>query len=70
MKGLFRESVKEDIIAKFYIISVEGTLNPINFPNNQFLFREVYLEYIIYHLNGLVSEKGKQYLNTLNLDNE
>lgn len=69
-EGLFRASINETLIAKFYLISIEGTLNPNNFPSNEFDFKETYLEYVLYHLHGLVSDQGKQYLKTIKLNNE
>lgn len=69
-EGLFRENIKETLIAKFYVLAIEGTLNPSNFPNNEFNFKETYLEYIVYHLHGLVNENGLQYLKKINLNNE
>lgn len=69
-EALFRANINEKLIAKFYLISIEGTLNPVNFPSNEFNFKETYLEYIVYHLHGLVSDEGKKYLKTINLNNE
>lgn len=69
-EGLFRENVKESLIASFYVLAIEGTLNPLNFPNNVFNFKETYTEYITYHLHGLASENGLQYLKKIKLNNE
>lgn len=69
-EGLFRQDINETLIAQFYAISIEGTLNPNSFPNNTFNFKKVYIEYITYHLHGLVSENGLQYLKKIKLNNE
>lgn len=67
---IFRANINEKLIAKFYLISIEASLNPINFPSNEFNFKETYIEYVIYHLHGLVSDEGKKYLKTIKLNHE
>ena len=69
-EGLFRANIKETLIANFYVLAIEGTLNPSNFPENKYNFKDTYFEYIIYHLHGLASEEGLQYLKKINLNNE
>jgi len=67
-EGLFRKEMKEYLISKFYMISVEGMMNPFNFQTSQnYDFKDVYLEYIVYHLHGIVSDKGHKYLKTIKL---
>lgn len=67
-EGLFRTEIKEDILSKFYMISVEGILDPFNFTaHKKYDFKEIYLEYIIYHLHGIVSDEGHEYLKTIKL---
>lgn len=67
-EGLFRKEIKEDLLARFYMISVEGIMNPFNFTaNKKYEFKEIYLEYIIYHLHGIVSDEGHEYLKTIKL---
>lgn len=69
-EGLFRANIKETLIANFYVLAIEDTLNPSNFPENKYNFKDTYFEYIIYHLHGLASEEGLQYLKKINLNNE
>ena len=64
-EGLFRESIDEEVIAKIYTIAIEGTLNPLSFNTKKHNFEKIYVEYITYHLHGLVTEKGLKYLKTL-----
>lgn len=67
-EGLFREEIKEELISKFYIMCVEGMMNPFNFTDyNKYDFKDIYLEYIIYHLHGIVSDEGHEYLKTIKL---
>ncbi len=65
---LFRKEIKEDLLSKFYLISLEGMMNPFHFINEKnYSFKEIYLEYIIYHLHGIVSDQGHEYLKTIKL---
>ena len=65
---LFRKEINEDLLSKFYLISLEGMMNPFNFSKDKnYSFKEIYLEYIIYHLHGIVSDKGHEYLKTIKL---
>ena len=69
-EGLFRKTINERLIAKFYVIAIDGTLNPENFQEENVQYKDIYLEYITYHLHGLVSTEGKKYLKTIKLNNE
>jgi len=67
-EGLFRMEMKEELISNFYMITVEGMMNPFNFQTgNNYDFKDIYLEYIVYHLHGIVSDKGHEYLKTIKL---
>jgi AcrR family transcriptional regulator len=67
-EGLFRKEIKEALVSKFYMISIEGIMNPFNFTAyRKYDFKEIYLEYIIYHLHGIVSDEGHEYLKTIKL---
>lgn len=67
-ENLFRKEIKEDLISKFYMISIEGIMNPFNFTAyKNYDFKDIYLEYIVYHLHGIVSDKGHEYLKTIKL---
>lgn len=67
-EGLFRKEIEEDLIAKFYIISIDGIMNPFNFTSDKnYDFKDIYIEYIIYHLHGIVSDEGHEYLKTIKL---
>jgi len=65
-ENLFRKEINEDLLSKFYIISLEGMMNPFNFSSD-YTFKDIYLEYIVYHLHGIVSDKGHEYLKTIKL---
>lgn len=61
-EGLYRESLNTDIIAKLFSEKIELVLNTQLFPIKEYKFEKVYQEMISYHLKGIVSEKGYDYL--------
>ena len=61
-EGLYRKSLNTDIIAKLFSEKIEILFNVELFPQKIYTFREMYQEMISYHLKGVVSEKGYNYL--------
>jgi TetR/AcrR family transcriptional regulator, cholesterol catabolism regulator len=68
-EGLYREDLNTHLIAKLYVNSIDYIVNPAFFPATQYNFSEIYFEYIKYHIRGVVSEKGREYLKTIELQN-
>lgn len=69
-EGYYRKDINPDIIARIYINTIDFVVSPFSFPSTKYNFTQVYLEYITYHIRGVVSEKGYQYLKTLDLSHE
>jgi TetR/AcrR family transcriptional regulator, cholesterol catabolism regulator len=67
-EGFYRKDMNTHVIARLYINAIEYIVNPTFFPSIQYNFSNIYLEYIRYHIRGVVSEKGREYLKTLQLD--
>lgn len=61
-EGLYREDLKPEIIGRIYIAKLDVLFDGELFPPQQFNFAEVYLEYFRYHIRGIASQKGLQYL--------
>ncbi|MDX1685825.1 MAG: TetR/AcrR family transcriptional regulator [Saprospiraceae bacterium] len=57
-QGLYRTSLNADVIARLYtgitFVMTDGEL----FPHKEFPKDEVYTQYINYHLNAILTEKG------------
>lgn len=71
LEGFYRTDLNGDVIAKLYINSIDFIVNPHNFPATEYNFPDLYKEFIAYHIEGIVSEKGSQYLKDTQLeDNE
>lgn len=61
-EGLYREDLNCDVIARIYIAKMDMLFDGEVFPTHQFNFPEVYLEFFRYHIRGIASKKGLEYL--------
>jgi len=61
-EGLYRSDLRSDVIAKVYIARMDVMFDGVVFPSTQYNFSEVYLEIFRYHIRGIASEKGLEYL--------
>ena len=62
-QGLYRNEINAEIIAKLYISVIDFAVNPKNFPPTQFNFSDIYKEFVTYHLHGIATLEGTQYLS-------
>ncbi|MGB1247239.1 MAG: TetR/AcrR family transcriptional regulator [Chitinophagales bacterium] len=69
-EGFYRENFNPEIIAKIYVHSIDFVVNPMNFPPTEYSFVNLYLEYIRYHLRGIASIKGIEYLKNIQLNED
>jgi len=65
-QGVYRPDLDPDVVAKFYISSINITMDPMLFPHNKYQFSSIYREFLNYHLRGIVSAKGLKYLEKNN----
>ena len=61
-EGLYRKDFSAEIIAKFYIGRIDLIFNQQLFPESTYKLTELYEEVFRYHIMGIASEKGQQYL--------
>jgi AcrR family transcriptional regulator len=66
-EGYYRIDMDTDIISKIYVLATEILLNQELFPAKQYTYLNIYREFLGYHLRGIVSTKGLNYLNEHNL---
>lgn len=64
-EGYYHNEFSAEIIARFFASRVDIIFDGEFFPKNKFGFKEVYLQYLMYHLNSITTEKGKQIINQL-----
>ncbi len=56
--GFYREEIDPEIIAKFYVGKSEVLVDEDFFPLDRYKRDELFLEFISYHLHGVVLPKG------------
>ena len=61
-EGLYRSDLNTDIIAKVYTSRMDEIFSEDLFPASQYNRAELYLELFRYHIRGIASPKGIEYL--------
>ncbi len=64
-EGVYHENFNPEIVARFFATRIDLIFDGELFPSAEFNFKEIYIEYVMYHLNSIVSEKGKLILKKL-----
>jgi AcrR family transcriptional regulator len=59
---LYRENLNIPIVARLYVARIDSLFDLEVFPNSEFDLKSVFLEHIRYHIRGVASEKGVDYL--------
>lgn len=63
-EGYYRKDFKADVIAKIYISRMEALFDQQLFPTTEYKVTEVYAEVFRYHILGIASAKGAEYLQS------
>lgn len=61
-EGNYREDINIPILTNMYIARMDDIFNVDIYPENEFSFEEVYIELFRYHVRGISSNKGYEYL--------
>jgi hypothetical protein len=61
-EGLYRKDINTDVIAKLYTKRMDNVFDAELFPPNEIAFTEVYAISFRYHILGIASPKGVEYL--------
>ena len=61
-QGLYRENINIPIVAGLYVGRMDIIFDQQLFPATQYSVKDVYFEAIRYHIRGIASEKGMEYL--------
>lgn len=57
-QGIYRENLNTEVLARFYLGQTELVFDRELFPFPEYKQSEVYLEFVKYHMRGIVSQKG------------
>lgn len=60
-QGWYREDIQPDVIARFYLAKVES-IHADRFDSDKYTFQELIRYNILYHLYGILSDKGRKRL--------
>ncbi|KIX21086.1 TetR family transcriptional regulator [Flavobacterium sp. 316] len=63
--GLYRKEIMVDAISRFYFAGMTSIKDGELFPNTMFNPKELQNQYLEYHLRGICSPKGIEFLNQL-----
>ncbi len=64
-EGVYHKNFKPEVVARFFATRIDLIFDGELFPSSQFNFKDIYIEYVTYHINSIVSEKGKTILKNL-----
>jgi hypothetical protein len=64
-KGLYRNNIDANFIARIYFIGIQGIKNLHVFPTQNFPVNELYNQYLEYHIRGIVTPQGRKILNKI-----
>lgn len=62
-EGFYRENLDVNIISKLYLAKIEAIWDQEMFPASQYTYSQIHLEMIRYHIRGIASPKGIEYLS-------
>lgn len=57
-EGIYRSTLKIDIIAQLQLCGLVGLLNQEVFPKKKYQPEDIYSEFLNYHLQGILADKG------------
>ncbi|TNF24258.1 MAG: TetR/AcrR family transcriptional regulator [Bacteroidetes bacterium] len=61
-QGFYRKNMNIPVVAALYVARMDVLFDQKLFPSSQFSLKDVYFEAIRYHIRGIASEKGIEYL--------
>lgn len=61
-QGLYRSNIDPFIISRVYTAKVEFCFDGVTFPPSKYDFSKIHLEMMRYHVRGIASDKGLEYL--------
>jgi TetR/AcrR family transcriptional regulator, cholesterol catabolism regulator len=61
-EGLYRKDFRPELIARLYMAQMEAMFDQNLFPFPEWNLGEIYTQTFVYHIRGIASEKGHEYL--------
>ncbi len=66
-QGFYRKGLNADVVSKLYVFGFTTLHDQQVFPAKDYVFFDIYREFLRYHLSGIATPKGLQYMEQLNL---
>lgn len=60
--GLYRENLNPELISRFYLSMVSSIMDGESLFSSDFSYLELHTEMMRYHIRGIASSKGREYL--------
>lgn len=64
-EGFYREEINSDIVSKLYVGKTYLLVDENVFPLKDFDREKLLMEFFLYHINGLLTEKGRKVLTEI-----
>lgn len=64
-QGVYRDNLTPEIISSLHLAAMDGIMSGDVVSSTEYRIDEVYSEYFRYHIRGIASEKGLEYLKEL-----
>ena len=61
-EGLYRNNLTPELVTRLYLSMVHSIMGPEDFSNKEFSYADLHLEMMRYHIRGIASAKGREYL--------
>ncbi len=61
-QGYYRSNLNADVIARLYVAKIDVVLDSAVFPSQEYQLAEVHMEWMRYHIRGIATRKGIDYL--------
>ena len=61
-EGFYRTNLNTEIVTELYLSMMLSIMNPENTPSKEINLHEVHGEMMRYHIRGIASSKGREYL--------
>ncbi len=61
-EGLYRDDMNPEIVARIYVYALDILIDQQRFPSRRYHFYTLYMEFVNYHLAGILTEKGQKVL--------
>ena len=68
--GVYRDDMNPEMIFRLYFFTYFSLRNPHEFPEKLFSTQELIFHHIIYHVRGIATSKGSEYLETYLINNQ